>query len=263
MKTILLVLSLVFGHLEGIQQKPENLSESIWNEAEPYLLPETHPMKKQLDRLFSTPDCIQDGLEFYKLGFQFPPQDNPLRVTVARHPSLKGYVIKVFLDTHPSKQEWKHFIKRIQGADLIRQTIDEKQYQASFKVPRKWLYFIPGKAETLTGHLFLLIAEDMKLVDFDENYNIWKNQVTYEQVYMTWDLIESLGLFDSVYIDNIPFSKDRRIAFIDTEHYLRWPVNYEKFNKYLSGGKKQLWKKLTGQDYKQSKEKPESKNWSK
>ena len=53
------------------------------------------------------------------------------------------------------------------------------------------------------------------------------------------------GLKDSVFPDNIPFTKDGKMAFIDTEHHHLWPVDYYRLERYLSPEMKTYWKNLT------------------
>lgn len=244
----LLVSFTLFNYLESVQAKPEALSESIWEEVQPYLIPENHQIKKQLDSIFSNKEILQNGVELFKAGFRFKNNRNPNKVVVARHPALEGHLIKLFLENQPAGIEWSHWVKRIKGAQLISDAIEDKQYQSWFKVPQKWIYFLPYKSENPSGRLFVLVVEDMQIYNYADNAAFWKNKVTYEQIYMLWDLIETCGLFDSVFIDNIPYCRDRKIAFLDTEHYLKWPIPYARLNKFFKGGKKTLWKKLTGQE---------------
>ncbi len=247
LKTVIISFFLTFSLIDAAQSKPPSISQDVWSEVEPYLLPEDHPIKSELDNIFST-NCIADGIALYKAGFRGYHHKNPLKVIVAKHPDLKGYIVKLFLDNQPAGLEWPHWIKRIEGAKLIQKTVEEKAYTATFKVPRKWIYFIPCKSNDPSGRHFILVADDMNIIASDYNRSQWKYNTTYEQIYMFWDILETCGLFDSVYVDNIPYCKDGKYAFVDTEHYLKWPIAYVKFNKYLKNGKLQLWKQLTNQE---------------
>lgn len=247
MKIIITFFLLFAAPLIGTQSKPPSISKEIWSEVSPYLLPENHPLKPCLDLIFST-NCIANGIALYKAGFRYDSYNNPMKVIVAKHPKLEGYIIKLFLDNQPVGLEWPHWIKRIEGAKLIKKTIEQKEYAASFKVPRKWIYFIPCKHNILSGRHFILIAEEMDIVQHRKTCSQWKNQATYEQIYMFWDLLETCGLSDSIYIQNIPYCKDGKYTFLDTEYYLDWPIEYHKFNKYLKKGKLKLWKQLTNQE---------------
>ncbi len=86
----------------------------------------------------------------------------------------------------------------------------------------------------------------MDLYDSDQNYEIWKSdQVTEELLTDFYTLCEELGLKDCAKPENAPFSKDGRIAFIDTQTTQAWPVRYKKLTPYLSEERQVLWKKLT------------------
>lgn len=251
-KTTLFFLFIYFPFVCGEYEKPNRISNETWEQVYPHPLPDNHPTKKTLDKIFSKP-CLQNGITLYQAGFRFINNKNPKKVIVAKHPELPGCIVKLFLDNQPAGEEWKHWFKRIEGSNLIRETIEEKAYSASFKVPHKWIYFLPYGKFSGMGRLCVLIVEDMEVVKHSENRSHWKNNATYEQIYMYWDLLETLGLFDSIYIDNIPYCKDGRYAFVDTEHFLKWPIDYAKFNHNLKNGKLQFWKNLTGQECKQSK----------
>ncbi len=245
MKNYVLFLLLLFSRLEAEIRYPTTISENIWHEVSPFMLPDDHPIKKKLDTIFSEPDVIKDTLSFYRAGFHMRRPANARKIIVATHRDLNGYIFKLFLDSQEINTEWQHFLKRIYGSKLIRKTIEEKAYTASFKVPYKWLYLIPNKTE---GRKFILIAEDMNLLPHLNNKATWKNQMTYEQVYMLWDIFETCGLYDSVYIHNVPFCKDLKMAFVDTEDFYHWPVPYNRLNKHFSKAKRQFWKKITNQD---------------
>lgn len=234
-----------FTPLRGEIERPDTISESVWLQVQPYMLPEDHPIKAKLDALFSQPNIIDDPGTFYLAGFHMLRPANIRRIIVATHGDLNGYIFKIFLDNQNISTEWEHFLKRVLGARLIRETIEEKDYTASFKVPYKWIYIIPNKTE---GRKFLLVSEDMELLPHLDNKVTWKNQMTYEQVYMLWDIFETCGLYDSVYIHNVPFSKDLKITFVDTEQFHHWPVPYKKLNKFFSKAKSKFWKKITSQD---------------
>src|SRR5205085_2684107 len=66
---------------------------------------------------------------------------------------------------------------------------------------------------------YILVVEDMHLLSSSENadaYVLDMNKAKLNALYIM--LTENL-LIDSIFIDNIPFCKDGKIAFIDTEHF--------------------------------------------
>ena len=92
---------------------------------------------------------------------------------------------------------------------------------------------------------FILVEEDMNLLDKESNLAMWKSDsITEELLDALYHLLEELGLNDCAKPDNAPFSSDGRIAFIDTETHHSWPVNYSKLTPHLSPEMKTHWKHL-------------------
>ena len=245
MRFIVGVLLVICFHVESVEyQRPSTISEGVWDLIEPHLLPMDHPVKKKLDKIFSKPGVNTNGQTLYKAGFRFYPFRGPYQAQISWHPKIKGYYFKGASDSQPIQEEWWSMLARIDGASLIRQEIEDQGYESMFKVPKKWIYLYP---DTCSRH-FLLVAEDMRTVSREHNEQLWKKKITPEILDALFILITTLGLKDSVYIDNIPFGKNRKIAFIDTEHTLKWPIAYEILNKRLSPKNLEHWKALTGQD---------------
>lgn len=233
--------------LECTYERPEHISAIVWQAVEPKLLPYGHPIKSKLDKIFKKNGVLHDVTTLDAAGFFLLPVNNPAHTLVAKHPKIKGYVFKLFTDIQVERNEWEYWLQRIQGAELIAEAIQKNDLGGYFKVPKKWIYLIPSNIEP-EEKTFLLVAEDMKIVDHKKNRSLWKNQVTTDLLDALYFLFESVGLLDSVYIDNIPFSKDKKIAFIDTEHTLKWPVPYHKLNGRLSPEMSSYWIQLTRQN---------------
>jgi len=195
------------------------VSPHIMEKVRPYLLPDNHPAKKTLDSLFAKPP-LADENSFREAGFQFLQRFKPdEQIRCARHPRLKGYLVKTYLDSQKRVgKEERCWISRIKGAELIRQAIAKKNMQKAFKVPRKWIYLLPGNP-TIPHRRFILIVEDMHILDWDSNKRAYYFQMSRKKMDALYQLITENRLIDSIYIDNIPFCKDGRIAFIDTEHF--------------------------------------------
>lgn len=229
----------------SLYKRPDHISIDVWETVETKLLPDDHPAKPILDKIFSKPDINKNGMTLIKAGFRYPPVRSKLNAVVATHPKLKGHLIKTFTDEQPYVNEWSKWLDRIRGAELISEMIKSKEYHHIFKAPKKWIYLIPHRSDHATGKSFLLVVEDMKLEDFEKNKKHWKKKIKKGTLDALHDLLDTLGLVDSVFIDNIPFSRDGKIAFIDTEHSLKWPVPYHKLNMRLSEKNRTYWIKLT------------------
>jgi len=57
-------------------------------------------------------------------------------------------------------------------------------------------------------------------------------------------ILLEVGLSDSVYAFNLPFTKKGKIAVIDTEYYHIWPVHLERLTNYFSSPMRTYWQSL-------------------
>lgn len=218
---------------------------------DPYLMPENHPAKPILDEIFSKSRAILNMKSMVKAGFIDPYPRKFTRLVVTKHPLLEGYIIKTYLDAqryYKKKPEHHYWILRIQGAQAIRDAIEKNGWQEHFKVPHKWVYPLPetpAPPKEFLAKKYLLVEEDMQLRSQKENKTQWRSEtVTFEWLDRLFQLLDELGLHDCASIDNIPFSIDGRVAFIDTQTFHRWPVDYDKLKHFLSDEMKIYWSQL-------------------
>lgn len=232
--------------------KPVGASQESWDAVQPYLIPSNHPAKKALDLIFSQqPRPLLSSKNMKKAGFfNYTPSDKNIIVT--GHPRLKGYLIKAYLDSC-SLPEWKLWIQRIVGANQIRQSIEELGYTSIMKAPRKWIYPLPGNPSPPEGEeyfpkYYVLIVQDMGLFSAIANQQNWRHAMTPNLLASFYNMVMINGLIDSYYIDNSPFSFDRKIAFVDTEHYnidiREFPGRQEILYKFLSPAMREYWEHL-------------------
>lgn len=234
---------------QPIPYQRNSIDPASWEVAAPFLIPENHPTKLKLDAIFSKTRATSSIETFKKAGFKYLPLRKWDNVIVAWHSKLKGHLVKVYLDDQIGIPDLETLIQRIYGAEKIRNEINKLGYQKMFKVPRKWLYPLPDMPAPLPGlqrKKFIIVEEDMNLVSPYGNEQLWKNSVDKKTLAALFHLLETLGLKDSVYITNIPFSTDGRISFIDTEHHGKWPVDYSKLLRFLSKKKQKYWNELIG-----------------
>ena len=127
--------------------------------------------------------------------------------------------------------------------------IKENGWQNIFKVPHKWIYALPEFPKSPEHYLqknFILVEEDMDLCPHEENKIAWSSSKVDKHILRNlFILIDEIGLLDCTKIHNIPFSNDGRIAFIDTQTYHKWPIDYSYLTSYLSPDMKPYWKKIT------------------
>lgn len=225
--------------------RPDSVSEQVWNELTPYFLPEEMPIKHKLDKVFaSRPTRSFAGLKI--AGFKIPRIRRAAKVVVASHPKIKGFLIKLYTDNVSFTDEWINWKRRIIGAQFIEKTVAELGYEHIFKVPKKWIYPLPPEPAGMTPgphrKNFVLIVENMKILDPRKNEFWWRSiAMTPDKVEAIYTVFQKAGLADSVYPDNVPFCKDRKLAFVDTEHYRQWPVPFIKLLPFFNAEMQEYW----------------------
>lgn len=229
------------------------LSNRVYERVEPYQLPVDHPIKAKLEDIFSRSRAIVNEQTLIDAGFINPKARKWTHVVVTSHPELPGYIIKTYLDSQryfKQIKEYEHWIARIEGARAIQNMLDNKGWNAFFKVPKKWIYTLPKEPAAPQGlqiKHFILVEEDMQILNKTDNIKAWKGDgITKEKLQMLYQIIEELGLNDCPKISNAPLSQDGRIAFIDTESSQEWPIHYERLTDNLAESLQEYWKELTG-----------------
>ena len=227
-----------------------NVSEEIWEEVRPYLLPEGHPAWPQLKRIFCKTRVVQSPLHFKRAGFVRYRPGRWSRVCASSHPYLRDYFIKAYCDDELGIiYDWKRWIHRIKGAETVRTSIIENKLEKHFKVPHKWIFALPlhpspPKSRRIIRKNFVLVCENMNILAHSDNEKRWK-KMSREKMIGVYTLLQSCGLYDSTYVFNIPYCKDGKIAVIDTEYYGKWAVPFDKLTKYLPKNLQSYWKQLT------------------
>jgi len=240
------------SHCQGISEKrPSHISKKVWNRIQTFLLPEDHPAKPILDQLFKQARATLSVKSMKKAGFQNPIPRKWTHLIVTKHPNVPGIVFKLYLDAQryfKGKKEYEHWLERIQGVNLIKGEVAKRGWENQFKTPKKWIYILPkdpAPPKEFYRKDCILVEEDMDLYDDKANEALWKSEnVTKEFLINFYTLLEELGLHDCAKPDNAPFSKDGKIAFIDTQTFFRWPVLYKKMTSYLSKEMQKFWKGL-------------------
>lgn len=225
-----------------------NVSEELWNTLAPYFLPERFPEKAALDYIFSLRRVLSSHKSMQKSGFIVLTNPND-KIVVARHPYLKGYLIKAYTD-QMELPDWYWWKKRIDGIHVIREHITLYGYEGIMKAPRKWIYPVPPipmpKAGAPYPKNFILVVEEMDILDAKKNKKAYRSRMTPEILDAFYTMLTSLKLIDSVYADNTPFCKDGRLAFVDSEHSLctNRPVPLIVVKDYLSPTMQAYWEYL-------------------
>lgn len=227
--------------------KSSQIDEYTWTTLSPYLIPFNHPIKAKLDSIFLRIRATANPEAMKMAGFEALGSWKWDKVYVAKHADLKGYLIKAYLDDHFFMDD-RLLVQRIVGAEALRSAINIFEYQNYFKVPKKWLYLLPEFPPTLPGlksKYFILVVEDMDLVDYKRNKKMFRNHMTEKSLQALYHLLILLGLPDSTRITNISFSKDKKIAFVDTERNGLWPIPFSTLKPALGHKMRIYWENLT------------------
>ena len=220
----------------------------------PYLMPENHPIKTKLDTFFTQSRWTFNEKTMEAGGFLNVHPQKFSRAIVTKHPEFSGYVFKVYLDTQryyldlPEGEIWA---RRAEGANCVREVIERMGVHAMMKAPVKWIYRLPDQPKVPKGYIpkrFILVQEDMELVSNEENRKLWKSDfITPELLDKVHYVIKEVGLLDCANVNNIPFSVDGKIAFIDTQTHHATKVFWDSLNRHLNEENRRYWKEITNQ----------------
>lgn len=234
------------SHLE----KNPYILDSMKKRIRPYLISSRHPMKKNLDLLFSRKRITRDQETFENAGFDIIASRPRSFIIVARHAALPGYLVKVNLDTtlerKRKRESWEWFVFRCEGAKKIREVIKKKKFK-HFVVADKWIYCLPPrpsppKDPSHTRHLVILLAKDMNLVSKKDNLEAWKKNITKSHLKELYTII-SHAKGSSYRASNISYTHTGHFAFIDTEYPFEGP-DFEGIRPYLNSEMRAYWDKL-------------------
>ncbi|MBS0649212.1 MAG: hypothetical protein JSS10_08325 [Verrucomicrobia bacterium] len=213
----------------------------------PYLLPQNHPLKPQLDSIFSRQRALENPKALREAGFDIVIAMPHSFIIVARHPSMPGYIFKLYLDSETRRKnnisptEW--LIRRCQGAAKIRKIIKKEKIK-HFVVPDKWLYVLPlsPASHELDPKPVLLVETDMNLESHPLTALAWKTAIEPEHLQELYAIIKK-GVGSIHVVSNIPYTKEGKFAFIDTEN-IHQPLKLKKVKKYLSPDMQLFWDRL-------------------
>lgn len=226
--------------------RPPSTHDGIWQIIEPHIIPDTHPAKAKLDQIFSFPNALNSVENMSKAGFKIVKERREGHCYVAFHKKLKGYVVKFYCDDQINN-DWDHWMRRINGARAIEGAIERHGAQHLFCVPKKWIYPVCRGNVHYGAKNFVLIAEEMDVYGGVANLDLWKQikWMNKEKLTLLQKIISEEGLIDSIYPDNLPFCKDKRICFIDTEHFGGSGIRYHRLTRHLPKKLQGYWTEIT------------------
>lgn len=224
-----------------------HVEASRWNFLSNFFLPENHPVKPKLDRLFKKRRVTENEASLKKGGFLKPEPMEFSKTIVSRNKKVPGIMFKFFSDAQSGIDDATRALARVAGSLYIRASLDQYQINHLFAVPEKWIYPLPVDPAPKSGTRknFIVVETELDIYEGRENNKMWKSPIV-NPVTLTWlyRIMKELGLCDSPYAFNLPITKDNRISFIDTEHHHEWPVPFFKLIAYLNHDMEKFWKKL-------------------
>lgn len=207
-----------------------------------YLLPENHPLREPLTKLFHDPSPLESPEKLFEKGFKAIALKKQGTLFIGTHPTLPGYVLKFYLlpaTTDEATSNYHTLLQRCRGAKKIRDLLKSRQ-STLFTVPDKWLYELPYSSKAYP--LYILLATDMQILNLTESASAWKHKVTKEHLEELLAIIK-IGSASTGLTKNVPYTKSGRFAFIDTEYPDR-QLDLTEFTRYFSEEMQKVWKEI-------------------
>lgn len=238
-----IVLTLCFASAyaaDPTQTHHSYVAEEVWEKVEPYLMPNKHPLKRQLNAMFSQARVLKSMKSLWLAGFIPAAPQKSTGVIVTRHKDMPGYIFKLYADNQNTvfcQPEYIDWIGRASGAEYIRQEIAAAGWDDYFKSPKKWIFALPPLPAGSNPHTqknFILVEEDMEILSLKKNKEKWHStSVNPHFLNMLFHLLCTTGLIDGSKPANIPFCKDGKIAFVDTQWHHQKPGGFYKLFRIL------------------------------
>lgn len=212
----------------------------------PYLLPQNHPTKRVLDKIFAKPGVIKNTTTLRKAGFTIFRSQKKSYIRVLKHQRLRGYLLKVYPDTEQRIPKgypgWKRLTMRCVVAKKIKRIIKD-QHIRNFVVADKWIYPLPPpKNRHYHQQPVVLIVKDMNIYNGERSRVAWKKKATHRTM-RELHRIFSRGLGSPYLAGNLPYTKRGRFAFIDTE-FGRRKLPLTRMGRHFSPSLKRYWNSL-------------------
>lgn len=236
-----------------LRKKHENENERE-KALEPYMLPRNHPLKGYLSILFSTPTMFKSAEHFRKAGFHVIRGHRKLMV--GGHPHVPDYLFKKFPNCMPQVQQLENFLKRQKGAQILRNYIVTHNFKY-LVIPQKWLIKLPRSfSQGDKDRSYILVVDNMDIHrDYDDPKGICRQLYYNMDIDMLTELctiLHAVGGCDA-FPRNQPFTKEGKIAFVDTEHVGKMKGHFLKhivpaLNEELQAYAIALWNKLEDEE---------------
>jgi len=245
---VLLVNCFAYNNIEAAVRHADRNNKKVYKEdlnPHHYLLPNRHHLKVVLNKIFSKHDVLKNSKTFREAGFQtlfFRKQTNNLRI--ASHPLAPGYLFKLYLEDERElsfHEEQVGLIRRAFIASEIRKVI-QKHNLVHITVADKWLYQLPQFQKVKTKKTYILVVKDMQLVKRSKSAKMWSKKATQAQLRELYHIL-SAGYASLSIVRNIPYTKSKKFACIDTE-YSKQQYVLESVKRHFSRKNKKKWDRV-------------------
>lgn len=172
------------------------------------------------DLICNTPNLFDSFESLKQHGFEIVNEAasiNSWSIMVARHPQLKGFLIKKYRDSIPRDVQLRNYLLRIKNACILSDFIN-MQKMTHLIVPKKWLYVFSTTGSDSED--YLLIVEELPICSGGwwggetlQRYAVMDEPTMREICFVLYNLQGC-----DAWPQNLPFTRNGQIAFIDTEH---------------------------------------------
>ncbi len=190
------------------------------------------PIVAQLRELFVEPTMFDSVKSFGAAGFKLVAH-SPRKIMAGSHRLVRGYLFKKYNNDRPTKKQLKNYMRRIEGARLLRTFIEEHGFQ-HVVAPQKWLYELPPDFP----ERYLLVVEKLDIVSYEKTRRGYDHIDRAQLRELATVLFHFRGLNSTA--ANLPFTEDGRIAFIDTERWHHQKDYLRKVGGHLSRDRRSL-----------------------
>lgn len=172
-------------------------------------------------------------------GFTVFDRHDETRIMVARHSCVPGLLFKKYSNP-ASVDQCRNYESRIEGADRLRSFVSERGLK-HIVVPQKWMIDLPVTHGSCAHVLVVDEIDVVSVKEIQQRYRSISEPVLRELCLV---LFRFRGL-DSI-VDNVAFTTEGKLAFIDTEHWYggRRRPYLRHIRQFLSSDNRQLAKKL-------------------
>lgn len=186
--------------------------------------------------LFRDPDMFDSADDWGGAGFKIlRASDN--KICVASHKSAEGYLFKKYVASGKREaldDQLENYQTRIEGARRLRSFINDQRLR-HVVVPSKWLRDLPRDFGSRGQSSHVLVVDRLDLLDDDASQRRY-GDIDEDVLRELCVVLHAFRGLDST-AKNVPFTRDGRIAFIDTEHWNRHSKREKRsqrpFLKYL------------------------------